>query len=99
MNSHRQTLFQELYGWSITPNYMNCFRDGDIDIDYAPLSADEEKQFRGLINTTTKVMGDNDEVMNIICEEAGAYFSGQKSLDETADIIQNRVTNYVNEIR
>ncbi len=87
------------YGWSITPNYMNCFRDGDIDIDYAPLSADEEKQFRGLINTTTKVMGDNDEVMNIICEEAGAYFSRQKSLDETADIIQNRVTNYVNEIR
>lgn len=87
------------YGWSIAPNYMNCYTEGDNDINYAPLSSDEEKQFRDLVNNTTKVMGDNEEVMNIICEEAGAYFSGQKSLDETADIIQNRVTNYVNEIR
>jgi hypothetical protein len=37
--------------------------------------------------------------MNIITEEAANYFNGQKSLDETADIIQNRVTTYVNENR
>lgn len=91
--------YTDEYGRSITPNYMNAFSEGDVQIDYSPLSPDEEKLYRDLVNTTTKIRGDNEEVVNIICEEAGAYFAGQKSLDETADIIQNRVTNYVNEIR
>ena len=33
----------------------------------------------------------------IITETAGAYFAGDKSLDETADLIQNRASLYVNE--
>ena len=35
----------------------------------------------------------------IITEEAGTYFSGQKSAKETAEIIQNRVQNYLDENR
>ena len=41
----------------------------------------------------------NDDVMTIISDETGAYFSGQKSAKEVADIVQNRVSNYVNENR
>ena len=41
----------------------------------------------------------NYEIINIIKEEAGAYFSGQKSAKEAAEIIQNRVQNYLNENR
>lgn len=37
--------------------------------------------------------------MTIISDETGAYFSGQKSAKEVADIVQNRVSNYVNENR
>lgn len=39
----------------------------------------------------------NDSVIDIVCEEAGAYFSGQKSAEEVAEVIQNRVQNYLNE--
>jgi ABC-type glycerol-3-phosphate transport system substrate-binding protein len=34
-------------------------------------------------------------ISNIVQEEAGAYFSGQKSAKETADIIQSRVKVYI----
>lgn len=40
---------------------------------------------------------ENDEVIKIINEEAGAYYSGQKGIDDVASIIQNRIQLYVNE--
>ncbi len=41
----------------------------------------------------------NDEILNIVTEESGAYFSGQKSAQDVADVIQSRVQVYVNENR
>lgn len=40
---------------------------------------------------------DGDEVLNIINEEAEAYYKGQKSVDEVAAVIQSRVKIYVGE--
>ena len=34
-------------------------------------------------------------ISNIVLEEVGAYFSGQKSAKETADVIQSRVKVYI----
>ncbi len=41
----------------------------------------------------------NDEITKIINEEAEAFFKGQKSVDEVAGIIQNRVKIYVGETK
>ena len=41
----------------------------------------------------------DSNLMNIITEEADAYFKGQKSLDDVTSIIQSRATIYVNENR
>ncbi len=41
----------------------------------------------------------DQELTNIINEETGSYFSGQKKAGEVAEIIQNRVSVYVNEGR
>ena len=71
----------------------------DLEVKIGPLSSKEEKMYRDLIDGVTKVNTNNYEVMDIITEEAKAYFAGQKGLDETADIIQNRVTTFVNENR
>ena len=38
-----------------------------------------------------------DEIMNIINEEAEAFYKGQKSVDEVASIIQSRVKIYIGE--
>lgn len=40
---------------------------------------------------------EDSEVIKIINEEAFAYYSGQKSLEEVISVIQNRVQLYVNE--
>ena len=42
---------------------------------------------------------DGDEVLNIISEEAAAFYQGQKSVDEVASVIQSRVKIYVGESR
>lgn len=36
-------------------------------------------------------------MQEFIYESCGAYFAGDKTLDETVDLIQNRVTLYINE--
>ena len=41
----------------------------------------------------------NLDVINIICEEIGSYYSGQKPLDVVIEIIENRVENYMAENR
>ena len=40
---------------------------------------------------------ENDEIIKIINEEAPAYYSGQKEIDDVVSVIQNRVQLYVNE--
>ena len=71
----------------------------DLNVEIGPLTEKQAQMYIDLVNNTDKTGEYNDEIGNIITEEAKAYFSGQKSLDETADVIQNRVKTYVNENR
>ena len=50
-----------------------------------------------LIESARPVYNSNDEVLNIINEEAAAFWQGQKSVDDVANIIQSRINIYVNE--
>ncbi len=58
--------------------------------------ADELLAFLHTLDHTASV---NVSILNIIHEDAAAYFSGQKSLDETVKIIQNRATWVIGESR
>lgn len=69
--------------------------DGSISI-YA-MTQEQADQFLDLINATTAVYGYDESILNIISDEAAAYFAGEKSLDDTANMIQSRVNLYVAE--
>lgn len=56
-------------------------------------------QLMALYNAITTVAGYDENIYNIVNEEAGAYFAGDRSLDDIARNIQNRVRLYVNEQR
>ncbi len=71
----------------------------DLEVKIVPLTDKEAQLYKDLVNNTKKSGGYNNALMEIITEEAKAYFAGEKSLDETADIIQNRIKTYVNENR
>ena len=72
---------------------------GDQEITIKPLTADDVdyvKKFIGSLDSKNTYNA-NKSVYNIVNEEVAAYFSGQKSAKEVADIIQSRVSIYVNE--
>lgn len=70
----------------------------DWEYTYHTSTQEEIEQVKELISVAKPVnISINDEIMKIITEEAAAYFSGQKSLDEVADIIQSRAQIYVSE--
>ncbi|MBD5149454.1 MAG: hypothetical protein HDT18_03585 [Oscillibacter sp.] len=81
---------------------MDCMAIGDPAVmlvyQTAPSQAQKDR-FWNLYNSIEHISGGNNELMTIIIEQAAPYFAGDKSLDETAQLIQNRVQLYVNENR
>lgn len=69
--------------------------DKEIIID--PMTAAEAQKVVDYINSVDKFYFYNEEIMNIIKEEAAPYFAGQKSAKDVASVIQGRVQIYVNE--
>jgi hypothetical protein len=62
-----------------------------------PVTQEQADKINELVSTVSSVYRSNEDVMAIIEEEAGAYFSGQKSVQTVADIIQSRAQIYVSE--
>ena len=60
-----------------------------------PMSQEQIDAAVAMIESIKKHPYVNDDIMNIINEDMGAFFSGQKSAQEVAGIIQNRVQLYV----
>ncbi len=62
------------------------------------VNTDEDNQrVYDLIEAAVGIMENDAYIYNIITEQSSAYFSGQKSAEEVAEIIQNRVQNYIDE--
>lgn len=61
------------------------------------MDEEHKNKYMDFISSLDKESSYNSEITAIIDEEVQAFFSGQKSAQETADIIQNRVKTYINE--
>ena len=80
----------------MTMEGVNVNRD---DISYVAHAFDEEdrKEFRSIIDSADSMLQQDSKIYSIIEEEAANYFSGNKTLDETCKVIQDRVSTYINE--
>ena len=63
---------------------------------FAPNQAQLDR-FWDLYNAIDHTSGENRTLVDLIAEQAQPYFAGDKSLAETAKLIQNRATLYINE--
>ncbi len=80
-------------------------QDGEYEIKIGPLSKKEVKKIYSIIDCIGRIgISYNiatdmttQKVCEIIQEELGAFFAEDKTAEETAEIIQNRVKLYVNE--
>ena len=70
---------------------------GDVEYHTGELTQEQADAFRDYVNGAAVAGSYDEDIMNIITEEAAAYFAGDKSAAEVADLIQNRVTIYLGE--
>jgi hypothetical protein len=79
--------------------YDDTFYLSGEEITIPVLTQEQTDMIKDYITSLNKPFFYNNDVQNIISEEAEAYFSGQKSVEDVAAIIQSRVQIYVNENR
>lgn len=79
--------------------YDETYYINGVEIVIPPMTAEEVQKVEDFIFSIDQTTVYNEDLTNIITEEAAAYFSGQKSAQEVASIIQSRVSIYVNENR
>lgn len=66
---------------------------------YSGLSKETADAIVDLVNNASKRANFDPSISDIVLDGAQAYFAGQKSLDETAKLIQSKAAIYVNEQR
>lgn len=73
--------------------------NGSTEVNIGINTDEENKNIINFINSVENISRRDSGINAIISEEAATYFSGQKSAKEVAEIIQNRVQNYLDENR
>ncbi len=71
----------------------------DFMIEVYSISQEEADKTWETIQRIDGVYVYNEQLMAILEEESALYFAGEKTVDEVADIIQNRIQLYVDENR
>ncbi len=70
-----------------------------IQVQFYAITKEEADQIKALINSVDRTANYDQSLTEIISEEAASFFSGDKTVDQVADVIQSRMTIYVNEQR
>ena len=55
------------------------------------------RRFEDLVNNTTQLYWPDDNISTAVWDAIGPYFAGDKTMDETIALVQDRVSLYVNE--
>ena len=69
----------------------------DFSIEIYSMKQEEYDALMALYERCSSVYSSDQEIMDIIMEEAAAFFDGQKTAEETANLIQNRLSLYISE--
>ncbi len=77
--------------------YPGAPREKLILIDGA--DEDDLQRFNTLVQSTTQIYWPDEELSNIVWESIGPYYAGDRSLEDTIRLVENRVQLYVNEQR
>lgn len=79
--------------------YDDTYYVDGIEIIIPPMTDEKIQKVEDFIFSIDQTVVYDEDLINIITEEAEGFFSGQKSAEEVAAIIQSRAKIYVNENR
>ena len=94
-NERRQAMGTALDTMEVQAQY---YADADPD-HQAAVQSDALGQQLELINSTTTLYQYDEALMDIVLEEANAFFAGTRSAKDAAAILQNRAQTYISESR
>lgn len=77
--------------------YDDSYWLGDVEIIIDPATDEDIEYMMNFIESLNHVYSHDEDLMNIIYEEAEAYFTGQKTAKDVAGSIQSRASIYVSE--
>lgn len=63
------------------------------------LTEEDCQRYDALVNSTTQLYWPDDALADIVWDSIGPCFAGDKTMDETVDLINRRVRLYLNENR
>lgn len=85
--------------WNILLYRYNHF-DAGPEIALMDLLTDEDIQrYRDLVNNTTQLYWPENDLTDIVWDTIGPYLAGDRNMDDTIALLQNRAQLYVNEQR
>lgn len=62
-----------------------------------PANEDDLQLYEALLNSTTQIYWPDNKLSDVVWESIGPYLAGDKSLEDTIALVQDRVTLYINE--
>ena len=86
-------------GKNIVYSASSSYYVGNQEIKLRDVTQADIDCINNLIASADSSMSYSEEVLKIVNEESGAYFAGQKTSKEVAELIQNRVSIYLSESR
>lgn len=75
------------------------WQEDGTEVQVYAMTQEQADKLWEAVTTCDKVLEQDDAIYNIVFEQAQAFYSGQKTAEEVARLIQNKVTIYVNEQR
>lgn len=71
----------------------------DFYIDIYAMTEEQAQQLEELIASVDRTYSYDKNIMDLVMEESAGFFAGTKTAEQTASLIQDRVSIYVNEQR
>jgi len=96
----KTSVFEKQIAAAMNQNESDTNGETDMTADsgFVPLSEESAQDYRELVYSLANVpYTPEKDVLAIIMEEVPSYFHDQKSAEEVADVIQNRVQTVVDE--
>ena len=79
--------------------YDNTYWIANQEVNIGVNTDEDNQRMMNFIKSVSGKYSYDQEIMKIVNEEAASFYSDQKSVDEAASIIQNRVSTYISESR
>lgn len=81
------------------PQSKGMVSDGMTTSEIYATTPRQAEQLREAISSATKMIDYDTSIIDIVTEEAAAFFAGQKSAEEVTKLIQSKASLYINEQR